>query len=161
MNIFIYTRATYALFFHAWNAMIVDERLNGPINKSILVLSCRDEEVYLENAVGLLRERTPLCKNGGSYRGEKSRARMNQRAGEYRRPFGVEPRESHVLLTYIGTRQDAYIFVMAVFGKIRRLHSRQRRSPVCFLNLRLRSLERKANPRNPRQIYTHTVVSGE
>lgn len=35
MNIFIYTRATYALFFHAWNAMIVDERLNGPINKSI------------------------------------------------------------------------------------------------------------------------------
>lgn len=138
----------------------LDERLNGPINKSILVLSCRDEEVYLWT-------RMAFCANGHRCAKMAARIARKNHAHAWIRELaniGVPLASSHVRATsywLISGRDKTRIFVMAVFGKIRRLHSRQRRSPFVFLNLRLRSLKRKANPRNPRQIYTHAQVSGE
>lgn len=107
--------------------MIVDERLNGPINKSILVLSCRDEEVYL-------RTRMAFCANGHRCAKMAARIARKNHAHAWIRELaniGVPLASSHVRATsywLISGRQKTRIFVMAVFGKIRRLHSWQRRS---------------------------------
>lgn len=163
MNIFIYTRATveYALFFHAWNAMIVDERLNGPINKSIhRPIVPRRRGISWERGWPFARTDTVVQKWRLVSRGKITRTHELESwrisASLWRRATW-EPRP-------IDLYRDETRRVYICNGRIWKNPTAPfaaTEEPVCFLNLRLRSLERKANPRNPRQIYTHTVVSGE
>lgn len=133
--------------------MIVDERLNGPINKSIHSSYRASTKRYIfERGWSFARTDTDVQKWRRVSRGKITRTHELESwrisASLWRRATWEA-----VLLTYIGTRQDAYICNSRIWENPTAPFAATE-EPVCFLNLRFRSLKSKANPRNPRQIYT-------